>query len=300
MDQKHSKPSKISLLLADVDGTLLDSKKRITPRAAAAIEKLAGAGIGFAITSGRPPRGLRAVSDKVKVTAPIAAFNGGTLIRPDTFEIIESLTLPRDVAERVIARLGQLGLDVWVYAGLEWYLRNPDAPHRAKEESNVQFAPTVVADFSAALEAGVAKIVGVSNDLDLVARVEKMAQEEFAGTVPSKPADASRPHDPVAVAVRSVTAERSQPFYLDVTHPDANKGRVVEMLARTQKIPSQQIATIGDMPNDVLMFVKSGFPIAMGQASDEVKNFASRVTTSLDDEGFARAVEDFILGAASS
>jgi HAD superfamily hydrolase (TIGR01484 family) len=298
MDQRHSKPSKISLLLADVDGTLLDSKKRITHRAAAAIEKLAAAGIGFAITSGRPPRGLRAVAEKVKVTAPIAAFNGGTLVRPDTFEIIESLTLPRDVAERVIGRLGQLGLDVWVYAGLEWYLRNPNAPHREKEESNVQFAPTVVADFSAALEAGAAKIVGVSDDLDLVARVEKMAQEEFAGAAPSRQTGASRQPDPVTPSVPSVTAERSQPFYLDVTHPDANKGRVVETLARTQNIPSEQIATIGDMPSDVLMFVKSGFPIAMGQASEQVKNSASRISTSLDDEGFARAVEDFILGAA--
>ena len=278
MKPQRPKPA-IKLVLADVDGTLVDSQKRITARAQGAIRNLRAAGIGFAITSGRPPRGMKMVSDAVAVTAPIASFNGGTLVRPDDFEIIESLTLPREVAEKVIARIGAQGLDVWVYAGLEWYLRDPQAPHREKEEHTVQFAPTVVADFSAALAEGVAKIVGVSDDLALVERVEKLIQNEFAsGSAPS------------------VSAARSQPYYLDVTHPRANKGNVVEMLVATQGIPADAICTMGDMPNDVLMFVKSGFAIAMGQSSAEVQAAADRVSTGLDDEGFARGIEDFVLG----
>lgn len=289
MKSEAAKQHTISLLLADVDGTLVDSQKRLTPRAAAAIAKLDAAGIRFAITSGRPPRGMKMITEAVKITAPIAAFNGGTLVQPDSFEVIGSLTLPRPVAENVIARLQAEGLGVWVYAGLDWYLRDSEAPHRAKEEQTVRFAPTVVKDFAAALDAGVAKIVGVSDDLELVARVEKLIQDEFAGIAQTKQTDAAR-WEP------SVSAARSQPYYLDVTHPHANKGAVVEMLARTQHIPAEQIATIGDQPNDVLMFVKSGFSIAMGQASDEVKRSAAVVTAGLDDEGFARAVEDFILG----
>jgi hydroxymethylpyrimidine pyrophosphatase-like HAD family hydrolase len=62
-------------------------------------------------------------------------------------------------------------------------------------------------------------------------------------------------------------------------------------------IPPEQIATIGDMPNDVLMFRKSGFSIAMGNASDEVKKQASAVTDSNEDEGFAKAIRKFILPA---
>jgi hypothetical protein len=60
------------------------------------------------------------------------------------------------------------------------------------------------------------------------------------------------------------------------------------------KIPASEIATIGDMPNDVNMFKKSGVSIAMGQASDEVKQSATYVTTSSEDEGFANAMEKFI------
>lgn len=297
MRPQRPKPE-IKMVLTDVDGTLVDSQKRITPRAHDAIRKLREAGIGFAITSGRPPRGMKMVADAVTITAPIAAFNGGTLVRPDNFEIIESLTLPRAVAEKVIARIGEHGLDVWVYAGLEWYLRDHNAPHREKEEHTVQFPPTVVADFSTALDMGAAKIVGVSDDLALVERVEKIIQDEFAGETYLKQSSVPNEHysSGPRVASPSVSAARSQPYYLDVTHPRANKGGVVEMLVATQGIPADAICTMGDMPNDVLMFDKSGFAIAMGQSSEAVKEAADRVSTGLNDEGFARGVEDFILG----
>jgi hydroxymethylpyrimidine pyrophosphatase-like HAD family hydrolase len=92
-----------------------------------------------------------------------------------------------------------------------------------------------------------------------------------------------------------VSAARSQPYYLDVTHPEANKGFVVRRLSELLSIPPEQIATIGDMPNDVLMFAKSGLSIAMGNASPEVQQSAHYVTTSYEDEGFANAVERFVL-----
>ncbi len=113
----------------------------------------------------------------------------------------------------------------------------------------------------------------------------------------------SAPHDAVEGAVAAarerfsdhVSAARSQPYYADITHPDANKGRVVDYLSEHSGIPPGQIATIGDMPNDVLMFARSGLSIAMGNASPEVQRAARQVTTSNEDEGFANAVARFIL-----
>ena len=93
----------------------------------------------------------------------------------------------------------------------------------------------------------------------------------------------------------NASAARSQPYYLDVTHPQANKGAVVLTLSKLLNIPPEQMATIGDMPNDVLMFRNSGFSIAMGNASDEVKSQATAVTDSNQNEGFANAVRKFIL-----
>jgi hydroxymethylpyrimidine pyrophosphatase-like HAD family hydrolase len=92
-----------------------------------------------------------------------------------------------------------------------------------------------------------------------------------------------------------ISATSSQTYYLDVTHPDANKGSVVEFLSAKFDIPTSEIATIGDMQNDISMFARSGFSIAMGNADDEVKHTAHEVTRPNDEEGFAYAVENFIL-----
>src|SRR5208283_4377438 len=95
------------------------------------------------------------------------------------------------------------------------------------------------------------------------------------------------------------TAAASQPYYLDVTHPLANKGVVARSLARRYGLEPEQIATIGDMPNDILMFAHSGLGIAMGNADPQVKRAARRITTSNEDEGFANAVMRFVLPAAA-
>jgi hydroxymethylpyrimidine pyrophosphatase-like HAD family hydrolase len=149
----------------------------------------------------------------------------------------------------------------------------------------------VVENFDAALAQGVAKVVGVGDDYPLVASAEREIQREFAQGVHTNQTSTSRDVHP------SVSAARSQPYYLDVTHPEANKGSVVAALSELLKIPAGEICTIGDMPT--LMFRKSGYSIAMGQASNEVKQAATWVTVGMDDEGFAKAVEQYILGQRS-
>jgi hydroxymethylpyrimidine pyrophosphatase-like HAD family hydrolase len=125
----------------------------------------------------------------------------------------------------------------------------------AREQWTVKFAPTIVSSIDG-LTDRVAKVVGVSDDLEAVKICEKEVQEA-CGT--------------------NASAARSQPYYLDVTHPQANKGEVVLVMSSLLKIPLEAIATIGDMPNDVLMFKKSGISIAMGNASDEVQKSATYV-----------------------
>jgi hydroxymethylpyrimidine pyrophosphatase-like HAD family hydrolase len=95
-----------------------------------------------------------------------------------------------------------------------------------------------------------------------------------------------------------VSAARSQPYYIDVTHPTANKGVVVERMSSFYQIPLERIATLGDQLNDVLMFQRSGLSIAMGNASPEVQRQATYVTASNQEEGFAKAVEEYILPRA--
>jgi Cof subfamily protein (haloacid dehalogenase superfamily) len=268
------RPEKIALLLADVDGTLVTKDKILTERAQKAVRTMQERGIAFAVTSGRPPKGMAMLIKPLAIRTPIAGFNGGLFVNAD-MSIIEGHTLDAAVAKQTALAIEEQGLDVWVYSGDDWLIRDPKAPHVDREQQTVQFPPKVVASFTDEAFAKAVKIVGISDDLDRVAACEKHVQKLLGKTA---------------------SAARSQPYYLDVTNPEANKGSVVAYLSKKLGIPTGQIATIGDMPNDVLMFKPSGFSIAMGNASAEVQGEADAVTDSFEDEGFAKAVERFILG----
>jgi Cof subfamily protein (haloacid dehalogenase superfamily) len=265
----------IRLLLSDVDGTLVRSDKSLSERSIDAVHALHEAGIHFAVTSGRPPRGMEMLIGPLALATPLAAFNGGLIVEPG-LKVLDEHTIPDEAVGSVLELLASFDLAIWVYRGADWLVRDPDGPHVAHEAHTVQFEPTVVDDFDASTH--VAKIVGVGDDHDLVA----------------KAAQATR-----AALGDHVSAWRSQPYYLDVTHPEANKGSVARFLAARYDLAVEEIATIGDMPNDVLMFAHSGLSIAMGNASDDVQKAARRVTTSNDEDGFAHAVNRYVLNERS-
>lgn len=238
----------------------------------AAARDLRGAGIALAITSGRPPRGMSMLIGPLGLTCPLAGFNGGVFANPD-LSVIESHTLDLPAARQALKLILDHGLDAWVYTANEWFIRNDGAPHVARETRTVRFDPKVVSFTDAHLSHAV-KIVGITDDLELMADCANAAQKALAA---------------------KASVSRSQPYYLDVTHLLANKGTVVSTLCKRLNVAPEQVATIGDMPNDTAMFRKSGFSIAMGNSSDEVKSQASVVTESNADEGFSKAVRKFIL-----
>lgn len=269
-------PAPIKLLLADVDGTLVTPGKMLTPRAIEAVQQLREAGIMFAVTSGRPPRGMNMLIEPLALDTPLAGFNGGIVVEAD-MHVIEQKVIPAELVQPIISQIASTGLDVWVYRGADWYVIDSEGPHVDREAMTVGFQPTVVDSYDD-FSQDIAKIVGVSDDHGAVAAAAAAAHDEFGD---------------------HVSAARSQLYYLDVTHPDANKGGVAQYLAARYDISAEQIATIGDMPNDVLMFAHSGLPIAMGQSGDQVQRAAKRITTSNEDEGFANAVDWFLLRTAS-
>jgi len=268
-------PSPIRLMLADVDGTLVTQDKVLTDRAIAAVHRLHDAGILFAITSGRPPRGMAMLVEPLDLQTPIAAFNGGLLVDRD-MTVIEQRLVPEPLVSPIAALMASFDLTVWLYRGADWYVPDLKGPHVDREAWTVKFEPRVMTSIEG-LTGDVAKIVGVSDDHDAVSKASAAAHERFGN---------------------HVTAAPSQPYYLDVTHPDANKGAAARYLAQRFKLSTDEIATIGDMPNDVLMFAHSGLSIAMGNADIQVQRAARRVTGTNENEGFADAVERFVLPPA--
>ncbi|HEX9072066.1 MAG TPA: Cof-type HAD-IIB family hydrolase [Pseudolabrys sp.] len=263
--------SKISTLVSDVDGTLVTDDKILTVRAQAAVAKLSACGINFAIISSRPPRGLGMLLRPLGITTPVCGFNGGVIATRDLTVITEHLLSP-EVARCAVSLLDTHDVQVWVFSGQDWLVRDCDEPYVRFEERTVGFRPTLVDNFGQSLHAA-NKIVGVSADFERLAQCEREMR---------------------------ATLSRSQSYYLDITHPLANKGVALSEIARLLAVPLAEIAVIGDGGNDIAMFERSGLSIAMGNASPEVRQAADFVTDSNRDDGFANAVDRFILGGDRS
>ena len=263
---------KISALISDVDGTLVTHDKTLTRATQDAVAALQERGIAFAITSGRPPRGMRFFVEPLGLTTPIGGFNGGLITRPDMAPLEEHALAP-ETAQQAHSILAARGIDIWVFSGLDWLLTNPDRPHVGAEKHAVKFPPTVMTSLEPALRTAY-KVVGVSENHELLKRCETDMQ---------------------AALGPGASVSRSQPYYLDITHPQANKGVAVQNMAALMNVPMSEIAVIGDSYNDLAMFAQSGFSIAMGNAPDDVKKKARFVTASNEDDGLAEAIHRYIL-----
>ena len=264
----------ISLVISDVDGTLVTPDKRLTDANVQVVKLLHGRDIGFTVNSSRPPIGLRMLIEPLSLKLPIGTFNGGAIVGPD-LAVIEQHLVPEPAARSALDVLAAFGADVWIFTPDQWLVRNPAGDYVPHERQTIQAEPFVVGDFGPYLLRA-AKIVGSCMDLVRLAECEAAMRETLA--------------EQAAVA-------RSQPYYLDVTAPDVDKGTVIDVLSHRLAVPAAAIAVLGDMENDLAMFRKAGVSIAMGNASAEVKRQANYVTESNSENGFARAIEQYILDA---
>lgn len=262
----------IRLVVSDVDGTLVDKQKQITPATQAAVERLQAAGVAFTIISARPMSGIAPLLATLQLDEEVAAFNGGILFRRDG-TVINRTLIDAEVAEGVMAMAEGQAVDSWVFADDVWYATDPDGPHTASERRASAQEPTTVADFSALL-GRIDKITFVSDDEEaLHALYERMH----------------------AAYGERATIAQSQTYYLDVTALAANKGDGIAALAQAYGVSLADTVAIGDQNNDLPMLARAGLSIAMGNAPAGVKAAAQEVTRANDEDGVAHAIETIIL-----
>ena len=120
--------SPIRLMLADVDGTLVTQDKVLTEDAVDAVRRLSQAGILFAVTSGRPPRGMAMLVEPLDLQTPIAAFNGGLIVDRD-MTVIDQRVLPEPLVVPIAELMTSFDLTVWIYRGADWYVPDPHGIH---------------------------------------------------------------------------------------------------------------------------------------------------------------------------
>ena len=265
----------IALVISDIDGTLITSNHDVTEATKAAAAKLYERGIALSLASSRPPRSIVPLAGALELRGPFAAFNGALVVKGNGEVLARSVISPATIA-RVKTIADKFGIAVWLYDELDWWVPWRDA-FVDREEHTSGFSPRI--------DGYAERITREANKLTVVGKPELVAQAE--GRVLSEIGD-------------EVSASKSKPRFLDVTSYGIHKGTVVVRLAKLLNIPTERVAVIGDGPNDVEMFMQAGLSIALGQAVDEVREAADYVTTSNDDEGWARGIEQHVLGGHQS
>jgi Cof subfamily protein (haloacid dehalogenase superfamily) len=264
--------SAVSLVVSDVDGTLVTPEKALTEASIRAVHRLHARDIGFTVVSSRPPFGLRMLIEPLALALPVGAFNGGAIVNP-TLELIEQRLVPEPAARRSVEVLAQFDADVWVFTADLWIARNAAGDYVPRERRTLQAEPMVVTDFTPYF-ARATKIVGSSRDFAKLAACEEAMRAALGA---------------------QASVARSQAYYLDVTPPDVDKGTFVMAMSQRLGVPAPEIAVLGDGENDLAMFRKAGLSVAMGNASEEVQRQATYVTKSNAEDGFAAAIERYVL-----
>lgn len=262
----------IRLMISDVDGTLVDKQKQLTPGTVDAVTRLGAAGCGFTIISARPRSGMMPIADTLAIDAPMGAFNGGLIFRRDGW-VGEHHMVEPIVATGVFDCVDGLTVDRWVFADDRWFSSTDQGVHVEHERVASDQEPVIWTDF-ADLANRADKITFVSDEPAVLAELHRRIDARFAGRA---------------------TVAQSQTYYLDITALEANKGAGVVALTAALGIDLQATAAIGDQANDLPMIERAGFGVAMGNAPDKVKAAADAVTTANDADGVAHAIDTLIL-----
>jgi hypothetical protein len=262
----------VRLLISDIDGTLVRHDKTLSDGVVAAVGRARAAGIAVSLISARPPSGMLWIAEKLGLTGPIGAFNGGTIVRADG-EIVSAEHIDPAVSQRVLALIDQPGVTPWLFADGQWYAQTTDNQYVPRERLAANQEPAIRSDFQALAERA-DKIVAVSDDHDGLEALERKVAGELGD---------------------AANVVRSQPYYLDVTARHGNKGAGVTALAAAFDVRLDQVAVFGDQNNDLAMFKVAGYSVAMGQAPDNVRSAASAVAASNEDDGVADAIDRLIL-----
>lgn len=262
----------IRLVVSDLDGTLIRSDKTLSDGVVAAVGRLLRSGATVSLISARPPSGMLWVAERLELDGIIAAFNGGTILRTDG-TILRRYVIPPVAARNSLEVLRQFPVTIWLFRGGFWHASSLENPHTPREIASTNQQPVLVGDMTE-LADSIDKIVAVSDDHALLARLEAQLRQALGA---------------------EANVARSQPYYLDITAAQANKGDGIAALAEAAGVPLAETAAIGDQHNDLPMFARAGLSIAMGQGPEAVRMAADHVTLSTEADGVAYAIDEILI-----
>jgi len=264
------------LIALDMDGTLLTSDKTISQRTQNAIAEARQRGVKVVLASGRPIDGMQAKLDELNITDDdefVVYFNGSMVKEIGSGRLIHSAIINGRDAKRVAALAKELGAYCHAFS-TEYGLITPELNEFTEIESSINQIPVTVKDFDELEDDHPIIKAMIVADPETLTAASKRVPEQFRA---------------------EFTVVQSAPIFLEFLNKESNKGVGIKAIAEHIGITADNVICMGDAENDHHMIKYAGLGVAMENAMDETKQIADLITSSNNDDGVAKVIEQYVL-----
>ncbi len=269
-------PGRYGIIVLDLDGTLTNRDKVMTPRTRDALMEAQKRGKKVVLASGRPTQGVMPLAKELELSrfgGYILSYNGGLIISCETGETVFSRQLPVESNHRIIGLAVEHRVDILTYEGDYLVVNNRECPY-AKIESRINHMPMrEVEDMASYVDFVVPKFL-MLDDGDYLALVEPRVK---------------------AALGKNFSVYRSEPHFLEILPKGIDKAQSLERLLETLGMSREEMIACGDGYNDLSMIRFAGLGVAMENAVLPVRKAADYITDSNNEDGVAKVVEKFLL-----
>lgn len=263
------------LIAMDLDGTLNNDQKNITPITRASLIAAQQRGVGLVLASARPSPGLYRERDELELTrygGILMSYNGGRIVDAATGRVLYETAMEMEDARRLLRQLEQLPVTPILDDGVQFYVTDPKGYKIEYECRNNGMVCTQVENLADFLPFAPVKIL-MSVQPEQLPRV----QAEIRSFLPE-----------------GLTVVQTAPFYLEILPEIIHKGNGLIQICKYLGLDVAQTMAFGDAENDIPMLRAAGLGVAMGNAAQPVKEAADYVTLSNNQDGIAAALEQFL------
>ena len=261
----------IKMIATDIDGTILNWDFKFSPEVISCIKQLDEKGIRVFLVTGRMHIAALKIAQQLNLKTPIVSYQGG-LIKEQSGKTLYKKTLDITRAKEVIKWAKENNVHINLYMDDVLYVENDNIA--IKRYTGERFIPYKVCSFDDLEIKNVNKILAI-DFVDI---------ERVTGWV-----------DYLKERMPELYIVKSTPYFCEISNSEAKKSCAVEFLANHYGIKKEEILCIGDQNNDIELLKAGGIAVAMGNATEELKQFANFVTDTIDNDGFVKAIEKFVL-----
>lgn len=262
------------MLVLDIDGTLTNSQKEITPATRQALYTIQKHGVRVAIASGRPTPGTRMAANAISLAEFnnfVLSFNGAKITNCGTGKIVFEQVLPNKLIPEIYRTAIGYGLGLISYEGEDVIAATPIDPYMELEARINGIAIRRVEYFPDYVTFSVNKCL-MTGAPEYLAEVERRLQKQFG---------------------QNLSIYRSEPYFLELMPPGVDKAKSLEKLLAALSLTREETVCCGDGFNDLSMIEYAGLGVAMKNAQRSVRECADYITATNDEDGIVQVVENF-------